>query len=88
MVLLPTTLTRQLLLALADYLCSAYLAQDESIVKLINNVSIVIIPTMNPDGFDHKLRENRFVCPNYRAYNDFSKLACRSFDKPVIGLPV
>ncbi|GAX75469.1 hypothetical protein CEUSTIGMA_g2912.t1 [Chlamydomonas eustigma] len=49
---------RQLLLALADYLCSAYVAKDDRIVKMLNNISIVIIPTMNPDGFDQKLREN------------------------------
>jgi len=44
-------LGRELLLHLADYLCTTYTDGDEDIVKLIDNTRIHIVPSMNPDGW-------------------------------------
>ena len=50
---------RQLLLALADHFCRAYVSKDAGVLRLLGAVGIFIIPTMNPDGFDAHVRENR-----------------------------
>ena len=44
-------LGRELLLHLADHLCSSYLAGDEDIVKLVDSTRIHLLPSMNPDGW-------------------------------------
>lgn len=46
---------RELLLRLASYFCDQLLAKNKEILKLINSTSIHLLPSMNPDGFEHAL---------------------------------
>jgi len=47
---------RELLIRLADYLCSEYQAKNPEIQKLINLTNVHLLPAMNPDGFELALR--------------------------------
>ena len=48
---------RQLLLRLAEALCVGY-GKDADATRLVNGVHLYIIPTMNPDGFAARGRNN------------------------------
>merc|ERR1712076_276527 len=45
-------LGRELLLHLADHLCDQYLAGDKDIKRLIDSTRIMLVPSMNPDGWE------------------------------------
>eukprot|EP01129_Flabellula_baltica_P001678 TRINITY_DN11619_c0_g1_i1.p1 TRINITY_DN11619_c0_g1~~TRINITY_DN11619_c0_g1_i1.p1 ORF type:complete len:533 (-),score=128.60 TRINITY_DN11619_c0_g1_i1:38-1636(-) len=49
---------RENLIKLIDYMAKNY-GTDSQVTNLINNTHIFIIPSMNPDGFEHCHRENK-----------------------------
>jgi hypothetical protein len=48
---------RQLLLGLAEWLCANY-DKDSHAKRIVQNMHLFILPTMNPDGFQKKTRGN------------------------------
>ncbi len=54
---------RQLLLALAEWLCANH-AADERAKRVVEDMHLFILPSMNPDGFERRQRGNaRQVTP-------------------------
>lgn len=53
---------REMLLALADYLCTSWLEGNETIIRLINSSRIHLLPTMNPGKCEQPMSiESRIV---------------------------
>jgi hypothetical protein len=54
-------LGRELLLHLADHLCTSYLAGDPDTRKLVDSTRIHLIPSMNPDGWKIATENVRYI---------------------------
>lgn len=48
---------KELLLALAEYMCDQYIAGSIPVTKLLDNTRIHILPSMNPDGWEAGYKE-------------------------------
>lgn len=49
--------SRQLLLGLAEWLCQHHTTNAQA-ARIVDEMHLYIVPTVNPDGFEHKLRHN------------------------------
>ena len=47
----PQVLGRELLLHLADHICTSYLAGNKETAALVHSTRIHLLPSMNPDGW-------------------------------------
>ncbi len=52
---------RQLLLLLAEKLCAEYTHVGSASQQLVSKVRLVLIPTLNPDGYGKRTRYNGWV---------------------------
>lgn len=50
---------RQLLLVLAEELCSTQ--GDAAVTRMLKEIDLWLVPTLNPDGFAVHRRENKWV---------------------------
>ncbi len=50
---------RQLLLLLAETLCAEYKQPGTAAHTLLSSFKLVLVPSMNPDGFSAHRRENK-----------------------------
>nr|XP_009860386.1 carboxypeptidase E [Ciona intestinalis] len=83
---------REVLIDLVQYFCDEYHKGNKTIVDLITNVRIHIMPSMNPDGYEKAAKykgypkdyvRGRKNAANYdlnRNFPDFDKIACRTGD--------
>lgn len=51
---------KELLIYLAQYLCSEYLLGNPRIQMLINHTRIHLLPSLNPDGYDLAAEEVKY----------------------------
>ncbi|EIE24879.1 hypothetical protein COCSUDRAFT_14223 [Coccomyxa subellipsoidea C-169] len=60
---------RQLLLALAEWLCANH-AADERAKRTVEDLHLFILPSMNPDGFERRQRANAHLVDLNRDFPD------------------
>lgn len=47
-----------LLAQLAEHICSGYQQKDQLAMRIVRDMHLFLMPTMNPDGFERKMRSN------------------------------
>jgi carboxypeptidase D len=52
---------RELVLRLAAFLCRGYLDRNETVVRLLESTRIFLLPSANPDGFQHAVPGDCFL---------------------------
>lgn len=67
---------RQVLLQWAEWMCSDY-EKDPEVARLVDDFHVMLLPSMNPDGFDAQKREN----------NDGQVGACHGARSPSLSSP-
>eukprot|EP01132_Coremiostelium_polycephalum_P010658 gene10658-13055_t len=66
---------REMLIYLIDHLCHSYYERTIPLVQdLINNVKISILPSLNPDGYELRQRENANFLDLNRNFPDLNKV--------------
>lgn len=53
---------REMLLLLAKYLCQQYTLGNETIQTLLNTTRVHLLPSMNPDGYEHATVSEWLFC--------------------------
>ncbi|XP_078678786.1 carboxypeptidase D-like [Branchiostoma floridae x Branchiostoma belcheri] len=80
---------RELLLNLADHLCSRYRAGDARVTKLVDGTRIHLIPSLNPDGFEMAAQLGHQSYRTSSAHGDYGRYNTRGVnlyrDFPVLG---
>ncbi|CAK8672399.1 unnamed protein product [Clavelina lepadiformis] len=81
---------REMLLNLIQYICNEYKKGNQTIIDLLVNVRISIMPTMNPDGYETAAANENYPKnyylgrANFKGYDlnrnfpDFNKIACKT----------
>lgn len=70
---------RELLLGLADGLCTGWKERREEVVRLLESTEVHLLPSLNPDGFVLKTRNNANDRDLNRGFPDWADLGPTKF---------
>ena len=70
---------RELLLGLAEGLCTGWAEQREDVLRLLRSTEVHLLPSLNPDGFVLKTRNNANDRDLNRGFPDWADLGPTRF---------
>ena len=70
---------RELLLGLAEGLCTGWVEQREDVLRLLRSTEVHLLPSLNPDGFVLKTRNNANDRDLNRGFPDWADLGPTRF---------
>ena len=70
---------RELLLGLAEGLCTGWADQREDVLRLLRSTEVHLLPSLNPDGFVLKTRNNANDRDLNRGFPDWADLGPTRF---------